>query len=262
MRIQSLLINSSARINPQGSTTSSFRVNVSPSIPNVVATRLSQAVIENGYYFATTPGVITITIGAGSPQALTIPVGYYDDAGLCGLLTTLINQVNPPPVGGGQQSTFFVQITSEGYLQIINDTDGSWSVSFDAVSASILSFSSPVPLLPAGANAPFIVQNNNPIRIPNTTYLFLQSEALGNTIYDSLGFASFKSLVSGTSNTLKGNDVLYENPIPFDPSIRVFRDNRSIDQVDMTLKDIYGDTVRINTNNNMILVVELLIDDA
>jgi hypothetical protein len=262
MRVQSLLINSSARINPAGSTTSNFRVNVSPCIPNVVATRLSQAVIENGYYFPTLVGVITLTIASGSPQTLTIPTGYYDDAGLCILLTTLFNQANPPSTGGDPQSTFFVQINPEGFLQIINDTTSSWTVSFDAISASVLSFTPSTPLTPTGANQPFIVQNNQPIRIPNTTYLFLQSEALGNTIYDSLGFASFKSLVSGTSNTLKGNDVLYENPIPFDPSIRVFRDMRTIDQVDITLKDIYGDAVRINTNNNMILVVELLIDDV
>jgi hypothetical protein len=260
MRVQSLLINSSARLNP-GSTTSNFRVNVSPCIQNVVATRLSQAVIENGYYFPTLAGIITLTIGTGSPVTLTIPTGYYDDAGLCILLTTLFNQANPPASGGASQSTFFVQITPEGFLQIINDTTAEWTVSFDSVASSVLSFEAETDYDPQGTNQPFIVQNLRPIRIPNTTYLFLQSETLGNTIYDSLGFASFKALVSGTSTTLKGNDVLYENPIPFDPSIRVFRDKRLIDQVDITLKDIYGDAVRINTNNNMILVVELLIDE-
>lgn len=259
MRVQSLLINSSARINPAGSSTSNFRVNVAPSIANVVATRLSQAVIENGYYFPSVPGLFYLTIGTLSATTLTIPVGYYDDAGLCILMTTLLNQANPPPLTG-QQSTFFVQITPEGYLQIINDTTGAWAISFDATCRSILSFNAGT-LTPTGANQPFIVQNQTPIRIPNTTYLFLQSEALGNTIYDSLGFASFKSLVSGTSTTLKGNDVLYENPIPMDPNIRVFRDNRTIDQVDITLKDIYNEAVRINTNNNMILVVELLINE-
>jgi hypothetical protein len=259
MRVQSLLINSSARLNPTGSTTSSFRVNVSPCIPNIVNTRLSQAVIENGYYF-TMLGEFYLTIGTGPTTTLTIPAGYYDDAGLCILMTTLLNQANPAPLSGSQ-STFFAQITPEGFLQIINDTTGNWTIEFNSVCSSILSFTTGLIYNPVGANQPFIVQNERPIRIPNTTYLFLQSEALGNTIYDSLGFASFKSLVSGTINTLKGNDVLYENPIPFDPNIRVFRDKRTIDQVDITLKDIYGDAVRINTNNNMILVVELLIDE-
>jgi hypothetical protein len=234
-------------------------VNVSPSIPNVVATRLSQVVIENGYYFPTLAGEITITIGSNAPKTITIPAGYYDDAGLCNLLTTGFNQANPTTLT--QQSTFFVQITAGGYLQIINDTTDDWKISVDSVAAVVLSFTPVVDYIPTGDNQPFIVQNDHPIRIPNTTYLFLQSETLGNVIYDSLGFASFKALVSGTSNTIKGNDILYENPIPLDPSIRVFRDKRTIDQVDISLKDIYGDIVEINANNNMILVVDLLIEE-
>ena len=245
-----LLINSDDRMSPSTSTSTNFRYSFQQRQEGVVFTNLKQAQIGNGYNFRNA-GTSTVTVG-GSATTFTIQPGYYDDALLCDTIATFFNQINTIP-----NSTFFAEVTSQGFLQVINNVSASFSWTMtDATTALLLGFQNSATVTPGESEgAPYVLQSQRPIKIPASTFLLLQSDTLGNNISTRRGFSAWESIPNITPPG--SADIMFYDMTS--PSVDALYIPKVIEWIDIRLIDGQGQDV--TTSNNIQLLVELWISN-
>lgn len=259
-----VLINSAYRNNPNATSTTDFVYTFPSRIDNVVHCNLLSAVVENGVYNvdSTNDQFNIVFDPAGTPitHSISIPSGYYDDSTWITEISNALNAINTLVTGTGTQSTFFVDVTNQGFLTISNDLSSNWQINFPEVgTAQLMGFDPTQTYAPSATpNGPYVIKGVKKVKLTNFDMLLLSSDRMGNEITTNQSFGSFWSILNGNqlTNSTTITYINYRNP-----TLEVLMSARDLEWVDVRLTDIYGRVVDIGTNNIQLLV-EFYTDDS